>query len=227
MDIPEAPASPSLCVPPASEHVSSPHVPLYNMGSNGRNKAEAPSLLDYSEGQLAITSSWDGAHQALSIFGTEDTQSKDSKMILKSIKRIRIYIKHHPIDKVPPKEDFILVVRNLWKLIDTIYITKWDSLIFEKEKSLTIRKCVGEYIMPYYKQKQLSTSTSNIEINTSISPPSAETTPPPTINISVAPPPPNKNIESTVKKAPKSLNMKKSYMQASKSNVSYNIEDIL
>ena len=227
MDIPEAPASPSLCVPPASEHVSSSHVPLYNMGSNGRNKAEAPSLLDYSEGQLAITSSWDGAHQALSIFGTEDTQSKDSKMILKSIKRIRIYIKHHPTDKVPPKEDFILVVRNLWKLIDTIYITKWDSLIFEKEKSLTIRKCVGEYIMPYYKQKQLSTPTSNIEINTSISPPSAETTPPPTINISVAPPPPNKNIESTVKKAPKSLNMKKSYMQASKSNVSYNIEDIL
>jgi len=89
----------------------------------------------------------------LFIFGTKDTQSKDSKMILKSIKRIRTYIKHHPPDKVPPKGDFILVVRNLWKLIDTIYTTKWNSLIFEKEKSLTIRKCVEEYIMPYYRQK--------------------------------------------------------------------------
>ena len=74
-------------------------------------------------------------------------------MIYKSIKRIEIYIKHHPVDKVLPKEDFILVVRNLWKLIDTIYTTKWDSLIFNKEKSLTIRKYVRKYIMPYYRQK--------------------------------------------------------------------------
>jgi len=66
-------------------------------------------------------------------------------MILKSIKRIRTYIKHYPADKTLPKGDFILVVRNLWKLIDTIYTAKWDSLIFEKEKSLTIRKCVGVY----------------------------------------------------------------------------------
>jgi len=148
-------------------------------------------------------------------------------MILKSIKRIRTYIKHHLVDKVPPKGDFIPVVRNLWKLIDTIYTAKWDSLIFEKEKSLTIRKCAGEYIMPYYRQKQLSTLTSNMKMNTSTPLPSTGTTPPPTTNMSVVPPPPNKNIESTVKKAPKPLNMKKSYMQASKSNVSYNIEDIL
>ena len=74
-------------------------------------------------------------------------------MIHKSIKRIKTYIKYHPVDKVLPKEDFILVVRNLWKLIDIIYTTKWDSLILNKEKSLTIRKYVREYIMPYYRQK--------------------------------------------------------------------------
>jgi len=39
-------------------------------------------------------------------------------------------------------------------------------------------------------------------------------------------PPPNKNIENTVKKDLKSLNMKKSYAQASKSNLS-RIEDIV
>ena len=114
-DIPEAPASPSPHVPPASEHVSLPHVPLHNMGSNSKNRAEsaAPSLLDYREGQLAIASSWNGAYQVVSIFGTEDTHFKDSEMIHKSIKRIRIYIKHHPVDKTMLKEDFILVVRNL------------------------------------------------------------------------------------------------------------------
>ena len=42
----------------------------------------------------------------------------------------------------------------------------------------------------------------------------------------VAPPPSNKNIESTIKKASKPSNMKKSYTQASKSNLLH-IEDIL
>ena len=131
------------------------------------------------------------------------------------------------VDKAPPKKDFIPVVRNLWKLIDTIYTTKWNSLIFEKEKSLTIRKCVREYIMPYYRQKQLSTLTLNMEMNTSTPLPFMGATPSSTTNTSVALSPPNKNIESTVKKAPKPLNMKKSYVQASKSNVLCNIEDIL
>ena len=47
-----------------------------------------------------------------------------------------------------------------------------------------------------------------------------------TTNMPVTLPPPNKNIENTVKKDLKSLNMKKSYAQASKSNLS-RIEDIV
>ena len=147
-------------------------------------------------------------------------------MIFNSIRRLRFYIKHHPVDKAPPKGEFVPVVEYLWKLIDTIYTTKWDSLIFNKEKTLTIRKCVREHIVPYYRQNQLSTSTSDIKINTPFSLPFAEAAPSPTTNTSVAPPPSNKNVESTIKKAPKPSNMKKSYVQASKSNLSH-IEDIL
>ena len=44
---------------------------------------------------------------------------------------------------------------------------------------------------------------------------------PPTANTSEAPPPPNKNVESTTKKNPKPSNLKKSYMQALKSNLSH------
>ena len=64
MDTPQAPVSPSLCVPPASEHISLPYVPLHNMGSNSKNRAKSttPSVLDYSEGQPSIASSWGGAH---------------------------------------------------------------------------------------------------------------------------------------------------------------------
>ena len=146
-------------------------------------------------------------------------------MIFNSIRRLRFYIKHHPVDKAPPKGEFVPVVEYLWKLIDTIYAAKWDSLIFDKEKTLTIRKCVREHIVSYYRQNQLSTLTLNTKTNTSFPLQKTEDAPSPTTNMSVAPPP-NKNVESTVKKAPKPSNIKKSYMQASKSNLLH-IEDIL
>jgi len=213
---------------PISGHVSLPHVLLHNMGSNSKNKAEsaALSVLDYGKGQLSITSSWNRVYQVLSIFGTEDTIFKDAKIIFNSIRRLKSYIKHHPVNKVPPKGEFVPVVEYLWKLIDIIYTTKWNSLIFNKEKTLTIRKCVGEHIMSYYRQNQLSTSISDMKMNTPSPLSSTEVALPPTTNTSVAPPPPNKNVKSTIKKAPKPLNMKKSYTQASKSNLSC-IEDIL
>ena len=56
--------------------------------------------------------------------------------------------------------------------------------------------------------------------------PSTEAASPPTTNMLVALPPLNKTIEITIKKDFKPSNMKKSYVQASKSNLSY-IEDIV
>ena len=214
MDPPQAPASPSLCVAPASEHIPLPYIPSHNKDSNSKNSAEstAPLVLNYSEGQPAISHNWDGAHHALSIFGTENTLAKDSEMMYDSIVRLRSFIKHHSVDKSPMERELSPVVEMLWKLFNTIYSAKWDTLIFNKEKNLTIRKCIGECIMPYYMQNQPSTSSSNIMMMTTLSPlPSAEAAPPPTTNMSVAPPPPSKNVESTIKKDPKLSNMKKSY----------------
>jgi len=226
MDPPQAPASPSLHVTPASEHIPSPHVPLHNKGPNGKDRAAstAPSVLSYGEGQPAISSNWDGSHHALSIFGSEDTLKKDSKMIYDSLSRIRSFIKHHPN---PMEREVKPVVEKLWRLIDIIYTANWDTVPFSKDKNLTIRKYVRDRIMPYYMQNQPSTESSNMTVTNTPSPlPSAEVTPPPTVNIPRAPPPPNKNNESTAKKDPKPSNLKKSYVQASKSNLSH-IEDIV
>jgi len=89
-DIPDALASPLLCVPLAREHVSSSHDPLYNTGSSGKNRVEsgnsASTLLDYSDNQPAITSSCNGAFHVVSIFRTEKTWSKDAANIHKSRK---------------------------------------------------------------------------------------------------------------------------------------------
>ena len=226
MDPPQAPASPTPRVTPASEHIPSPHVPLHNKGPNGKNRAAstAPSVLSYGEGQPTISSNWDESHHALSIFRSEDTLVKDSEMIYNSLTRMRSFIKHHPN---PMEREVKPVVEKLWKLIDTIYSANWDTVPFCKDKDLTIRKCIGDHIMPYYSQKQPSTKSSNMTMTNTPSPlPSTEVASPPTINIPRAPPPPNKNIESTTKKDPKPSNLKKSYAQASKSNLSC-IEDIV
>ena len=229
MDPPQAPASSSLCVAPASEHVPLPHVLSHNKDSNDKNRAESTASLvsNYGEGQPAISCDWDRAHHVLSIFRTENTLAKDSEMMYDSIMRLRSFIKHHLVDKSPMESELSPIVEMLWKLFDTIYSAKWDTLIFNKEKNLTIRKCIGEHIMPYYMQNQPSTSFSNMTMTTTLSPlPSAKTTSPSTTNMSATPPPPNKNFESTVKKDSKPSNMKKSYAQASKSNLLH-IEDIV
>ena len=117
--------------------MSLPHDPLHNMGSSGKSRAEsgnfAPILLYYSDNQLAIVSSWDGAFHVVSIFGTEKTWSENAANIHKFIKKISSYIKNHLVDKNLPSGDFILVVKSLWKLIEMIYISKQNILTFEKE----------------------------------------------------------------------------------------------
>ena len=229
MDPPQAPASPSLHVTPASEHVLLPHVPPHNKDSKGKNRAEStmPSVLNYGKGQLAISCNWDGVHHALSMFRIEDTLAKDSEMMFDSIMRLKSFIKHHLVDKSSIERELLLIVEYLWKLFNTIYSAKWNSLIFNKEKNLTIRKCIGEHIMPYYRQNQPSTLTSNMTTMTIPSPLFfAEAASSPTTNMSAVLPPPNKNIESTIKKDPKPSNMKKSYVQTSKSSLLH-IEDIV
>ena len=60
-NIPDAPTSSLSHVPPAREHVLSPHDSLHNMGSSSKNKVKSGNstfiLLDYSDNQPAITSS--------------------------------------------------------------------------------------------------------------------------------------------------------------------------
>ena len=231
LDIPEVQDSPQQCVPPAGGHVSSPHVPLLDRDSSGDNRAEpsnsGPSVLNYGNNQPSIASSWDGAYYALSVFRTEKSASTDAANINLSIKRIVDYIKHHHADDNPPAGDFIPVVNFLWKLIDMIYASKWNLFYFDSDLSLNIHKCVGDMILPKYRKSNSAMVKENLTVSnppTTITP-SVVVSPPLTSNTPMAPP--NKIIGSIEKKAPKPSNAKKSYVQASKANISSNIEDVL
>jgi len=150
--------SPTLHVPP-SEHVLSPHVPLSQGGSSSSNKSEMSSfnqsLLNYGNGQPSDASSWDGVFQAVSLFRTKEALSTDTMNIHESLVRIGNYIKNRPTSKEMPSRDFILVIKSLWKLFDIIFTSKWDVLLFDREKALTIRKCVSTNFAPLFRENTI------------------------------------------------------------------------
>ena len=219
----DTPSSPAPRASPASEHVASPQVPLANRDPSERSRAEHPSpfVLNYGNNQPSIATSWDGAHHALSIFGTQETSVIDAANITQSISRMIDYFKHNPADKNPPAGEFAEVVKALWGLIAMIYTSRWDLLPIEDK---SIRKLVGEKIVPGYMKLGLandkmaenpSLPSTSLPSNMAVSPPPPNPVPAPLPQVSVVP-----------QKVPKPSNMKKSYAQASKSNTS-RVDDIL
>ena len=208
VSLPHVPLHNSPRVTPSGETLLLPHIPSPNRDSSRKKRADSndsgPSILNYGNNQPMIASSQDGAFHALFIFGTEESNVKDAKNIHESLNRIIKFIKHYPADKKPPTEEFVPVVRSLWELIGAIFTNKWDLLTFDKEANLSIQKCFRERIVPSF--KKLEALKTNMTENSSISSlslpmPSSRVNPLPNVNVSTAPPPSNKKVESVVKKA--------------------------
>ena len=213
----DTPFSPAPHASSASEHVASPQVPLANRDPSERSRAEHPSpfVLNYGNNQLSIATSWDGAHHALSIFGTQETSAIDAANITQSISRMIDYFKHNPAG------EFVEVIKALWGLIAMIYTSRWDLLPIEDK---SIHKLVGEKIVPgYIKLGLANNKTAENPSLPSTSLLSNMAVPPPPPNPVPAPPP---QVLVVPQKVPKPSNMKKSYAQASKSNTS-RVNDIL
>ena len=215
-DVPEIQSSPVPHVSPASEHVPLPCVPRVESSNSG------PSVLNYGNNQPTIVSSWDGAHHALSIFGTQETSTTDAANITQLITRMIDYFKHNLANKKLPAGEFADVVKALWGLIATIYTSRWDLLPIEDK---SIRKLAGEKIVPGYMKLGLSNDkTAEDSSLPSTSLPSNMAVPPPTTNPVATPPLPTSVVPQ---KVPKPSNMKKSYTQTSKTNLLSKVEDIL
>jgi len=221
-DTPEVQLMPIPRVSPAGRNVLSPCAPLHNRDVKGQGRMDSinsdPSLLNYGENQPLIPSSWDGAHHALSIFGTDQTPEIDARNMAQSITRIIDYIKNNPADKKPPAKEFEHITKGFWNLITAIYSSRWDLLPVEDGK--TFRALVGKKILNNYtklglvKQPETSKPQSFMPTTTTI----------PNIPAS---PPPSKMTGSNEKKAPKPTITKKSYVQASKPKNSSSIEDVI
>ena len=165
-----------------------------------------------------MPSSWDGAHHALSVFRTDETNEVDAINIAKSISRIVEYIKNNPADKKLPAREFEQVTKGFWNLITAIYSSKWDLLPCEDGKNF--HALVGEKILNNYAKPGFENKT---EAKKALSP-----SPDTVTNTNVpATPLPSKTTGPIEKKATKPTITKKSYMQASKANISTSIEDVI
>ena len=215
----DTPSSPAPHASPASKHMVLPQVPLSNRDPLERSRAEYSSLfvLNYGNNQPSIVTSWNATYHALSIFGTQETSVIDAANITQSISRMIDYFKHNPANKKPPAGEFAEVVKTLWGLIAMIYTLRWDLLPIEDK---SICKLVGEKIVSGY-----------IKLGLAVEKPSLPFTSLPS-NTAVPFPPPNPvpaplpQVSVVSQKVPKPSNMKKSYVQASKSNIS-KVDDIL
>ena len=151
-DIPEVQSTPTSHVSPTGENVSSPHTPLHNKNTKGKERTDlinsGHSLLNYGRNQPLILSSWDGAHQALSIFRTNQTAEIDAINMAQSIARIIDYIKNNPADKKLPAREFEQVTKGFWNLISAIYSSRWDLLPVEDGKNF--HTLVGGKILNNY-----------------------------------------------------------------------------
>ena len=223
-DVPEYQFSPSSRVLPAGRNVPSPYAPLHNRDAKEKERIglidSGPSLLNYGGNQPAILSSWDGAHHALSIFGTDQTAEIDAINMAQSTTRIIKFIKNNPADKKALAREFVNVTKGFWNLISAIYSSKWDLLPVENGK--TFHTLVGRNILSNYVKLSLVKQPEATKTQPSM--PSNTTNP----KIPTAPPP-NKTMGSNEKKAPapKPMNKKKSYVEASKTNQLSNIDDVI
>ena len=221
-DIPEVQPTPTPCAFPAGRNVLSPRAPLHNRDAKGKGRMDLidsdPSLLNYGRNQPSIPSSWNGAHYALFIFGTDQTPDIDARNMAQSITRIIDFIKNNLADKKALAREFKHVTKGFWNLITAIYSSRWDLLPVEDGK--TFCALVGEKILNNYTKLGLVKQP-----ETSKPQPSMPTTT--TIPNIPASPPPSKTTGSNEKKAPKPMFMKKSYVQASKPKNSSSIEDVI
>ena len=177
-----------------------------------------PSLLNYGGNQPSIPSSWDGAHHALSIFGTNEISEIDAINMAQLISKIIDYIKNNPADKKSPTREFEQVTKGFWNLISAIYSSRQDLLPIEDGKNFCA--LVGEKILNNYVKLSLVNQPEAKKWLSSM--PTTAMNP----NIPAIPPS-SKMTRLNEKKAPKPTITKKFYAQASKTNILSSIEDII
>ena len=144
-----------------------------------------------------------------------------------SLKRATSYIKKHPTtEKV--LGNFVDIVKNIWSLINSIYESKWDLLIFDREKRLSLNKCITNYFVIRSNDDINNKSTKESSPSSQNPNPMPKIIPLPSVMLlSLAIPSSDNKVNFINKKAPKPSNIKKSYVQTLKANILPNVEDIL
>ena len=161
----------------------------------------------------------------MSIFRTKESLAKDIHYMALLISRIELYIWNNLLEGDKVLERFSTITEQLHILINTAYILKWDSIINNNKIGSTLNKFITKRftIKNNSDNNKLSLTSQESTVKSMTLPLVAPLITPSSGVLS----PSNKFVNVIKKKILKQSNIKKSYVQASKANISPNIEDIL
>ena len=191
-------------------------------------------VLDYGNSQLIHPAIWSGLHLATSIFGTEESRSENIYNITLLISRIEMFIQYNPIEGKKGSGRFNVIAEQIKLLIQTFILSKWAKIVCKYKSGkyiITIKKFLENIFSP---QKTSETNmSSSVSENTTVTSelPSLVVMPFNTISSPGVPPLPlslvNKPKNIIKRKTLIQANVKKLYIQASKTNISPRVKDVL
>ena len=187
------PSSPLLCVSPAGKHVLSPHTPLPKDGNNmsGPSNLDTTAiLLNYGNNQLTDPITWDRSYSRASIFGSKSSRAVNAHNVALSLSRIAKFMKNNLINGDTAPVEFAMIVGTVWKIINAVYLSKWDLIVFDKKENTLNKGIICRFTCKEHRNvnsqstsKETSTSINLIEKTTlpaSTSTLSSVAVPPPT-----------------------------------------------
>ena len=128
------------------QHVPSEHP---NMTSTHVDDAVINIQLQYDLNAPTEPDLWDGSFHPISLHGSIEHIASDSKNIKNLLNFMAKYIANKQVDpaKSNDLEDFKGIGEAIWNLISSVYQSKWDSLIADKN-TISLRKKISDKLTP-------------------------------------------------------------------------------
>jgi len=198
----------STSVPTIQDNVLLSHV--QGMSTSTMRSNIESTAISYGDNQPVDPNLWDGSFSPISIFGVNESLSKNTKNIVHSLQRIRTYIKQYFVKSNSKRSiplDFEPIILSIWQLINTVYESGWGQFFINDEQSISFAKNIIIQFTPKPKSinsEQIFGLTPKTLMPKPIQSPSV-------MLLSLAIPPSDNKVNFINKKAPKPFNVKKLY----------------
>ena len=76
------------------------------------------------------------------IFRSKNSRAKDGHNIVLSLNKIVRFVKNNLINSGLTLAEFDTISETVWELVNAVYMSKWDLIIFDSKNKNTLNKCI-------------------------------------------------------------------------------------